>query len=31
MIRMAERDFDHPLLADDHPLKRHIVYATPKP
>jgi RimJ/RimL family protein N-acetyltransferase len=31
MIRMPERDFDHPLLAHDHPLKRHIVYATARP
>jgi RimJ/RimL family protein N-acetyltransferase len=21
------RDFDHPKLADDHPLKRHVLYA----
>jgi RimJ/RimL family protein N-acetyltransferase len=21
------RDFDHPMLADDHPLRRHVVYA----
>lgn len=26
MLRTAERDFDHPLLAPDHPLRRHIVY-----
>ena len=31
MIRMAARDFDHPLLANDHPLRRHIVYAAPRP
>jgi RimJ/RimL family protein N-acetyltransferase len=31
MVRMAERDFDHPLLAVDHPLRRHIVYAAPRP
>lgn len=31
MIRMAERDFDHPALAADHPLKRHIVYAQLRP
>ena len=31
MVRMATRDFDHPLLAADHPLKRHIVYAAPRP
>jgi RimJ/RimL family protein N-acetyltransferase len=26
MVRMADRDFDHPALAPDHPLRRHIVY-----
>ncbi|HEX3367514.1 GNAT family N-acetyltransferase [Phenylobacterium sp.] len=31
MIRMAERDFDHPSLAADHPLHRHIVYVAPRP
>jgi RimJ/RimL family protein N-acetyltransferase len=31
MIRMPERDFDHPLLAADHPLRRHIVYAARRP
>jgi RimJ/RimL family protein N-acetyltransferase len=31
MTRMAARDFDHPLLAPDHPLRRHIVYAAPRP
>jgi RimJ/RimL family protein N-acetyltransferase len=31
MVRMAERDFDHPLLAPDHPLRRHIVYAALHP
>ena len=31
MVRMAERDFDHPLLAADHPLRRHIVYAALRP
>jgi RimJ/RimL family protein N-acetyltransferase len=31
MIRMPERDFDHPLLAPDHPLRRHIVYAAKRP
>jgi RimJ/RimL family protein N-acetyltransferase len=31
MVRMAERDFDHPLLDADHPLRRHIVYAAPRP
>jgi RimJ/RimL family protein N-acetyltransferase len=31
MTRMPERDFDHPLLANDHPLRRHIVYSAPRP
>jgi RimJ/RimL family protein N-acetyltransferase len=30
MRRDAARDFDHPALAADHPLRRHVVYsATP--
>ena len=31
MVRTAERDFDHPALAPDHPLRRHIVYVAPQP
>jgi RimJ/RimL family protein N-acetyltransferase len=31
MVRMPERDFDHPLLVADHPLKRHVVYAALRP
>ena len=31
MSRAAERDFDHPNLADGHPLKRHIVYVAKRP
>lgn len=27
MIRTPERDFDHPGLAPDHPLRRHIVFS----
>ncbi len=27
MIRDESRDFDHPGLAADHPLSRHVVYA----
>ena len=27
MLRMADRDFDHPALAPDHPHRRHVVYA----
>ena len=30
MARAAERDFDHPALATDHPLRRHIVYVAPR-
>ena len=26
MIRDPTRDFDHPALAEDHPLRRHVVY-----
>ncbi|HEV7386071.1 MAG TPA: GNAT family N-acetyltransferase [Phenylobacterium sp.] len=26
MVRVADRDFDHPALASGHPLRRHIVY-----
>lgn len=25
-LRDAAADFDHPLLADGHPLRRHVVY-----
>jgi RimJ/RimL family protein N-acetyltransferase len=31
MVRMADRDFDHPALAPDHPLRRHIVYVALRP
>jgi len=31
MVRVAERDFDHPLLAPDHPLRRHVVYVALRP
>jgi RimJ/RimL family protein N-acetyltransferase len=27
MTPQPERDFDHPRLAADHPLRRHVVYA----
>ncbi len=27
MVRDESRDFDHPALAADHPLLRHVVYA----
>lgn len=26
-VRQSERDFDHPALEADHPLRRHVVYA----
>jgi hypothetical protein len=25
------RDFDHPRLAEDHPLRRHVVFAAKRP
>jgi RimJ/RimL family protein N-acetyltransferase len=31
MTRTPALDFDHPALADDHPLKRHIVFVAPRP
>lgn len=31
MRRAAELDFDHPLLADGHPLKRHLVFVLERP
>jgi RimJ/RimL family protein N-acetyltransferase len=31
MVRRADRDFDHPALSPDHPLRRHIVYVAPRP
>ncbi len=31
MIRAPDLDFDHPGLADDHPLKRHLVFVASKP
>jgi len=30
MVRSPDLDFDHPGLADDHPLKRHIVFVASK-
>lgn len=27
MVEQPERGFDHPHLAEDHPLRRHVVYA----
>ena len=26
MVADPARDFDHPKLAEDHPLRRHVVY-----
>jgi RimJ/RimL family protein N-acetyltransferase len=31
MRRRVELDFDHPLFPDNHPLRRHIVYAADRP
>ncbi|WP_242137175.1 GNAT family N-acetyltransferase [Sphingomonas sp. TREG-RG-20F-R18-01] len=31
MHRIADGDFDHPLVADDSPLKRHIQYRIDRP
>ncbi len=31
MVHDAARDFDHPRLAPDHPLRRHVVYAAARP
>jgi RimJ/RimL family protein N-acetyltransferase len=31
MAHRPEQDFDHPDLADDHPLKRHIVFVVSRP
>lgn len=31
MTRVAGGDFDHPAVADDSPLKRHILYAIERP
>jgi hypothetical protein len=31
LIRDAARDFDHPALARDHPLRPHLTYATRRP
>ncbi|HEV2530718.1 GNAT family N-acetyltransferase [Phenylobacterium sp.] len=31
MSRDPDQDFDHPGLADDHPLKRHIVFVARSP
>ena len=31
MLRAPERDFNHPALAVDHPLRAHVVYAISPP
>ncbi len=31
MTRRAEDDFDHPLLSEGHPLRRHVLYRLPAP
>ena len=31
MVHRPEEDFDHPLLAAGHPLRRHVLYRLPRP
>jgi RimJ/RimL family protein N-acetyltransferase len=31
MTRAADLDFDHPRLAEDHPLRAHVVYRVSRP
>jgi len=31
MTRSPEDDFDHPLLAEGHPLRRHVLYRLKRP
>ena len=31
MTRVEDGDFDHPLLSEDHPLRRHIQYRIDRP
>ncbi|MBM3928484.1 MAG: GNAT family N-acetyltransferase, partial [Sphingomonadales bacterium] len=31
MRRLADGDFDHPAVADDSPLKRHLTYRLDRP
>ena len=31
MTRAPSRDFDHPRLGPDHPLRRHVFYSMPRP
>ena len=31
MVPDPSRDFDHPRLAPDHPLRRHVFFAMPRP
>lgn len=31
MRRAPERDFDHPRLADGHPLRRHVMFVADRP
>jgi RimJ/RimL family protein N-acetyltransferase len=31
MVEHPERSFDHPFLPEGHPLRRHLVYAAPRP
>lgn len=31
MVHAPDQDFDHPTVADDSPLKRHVTYWKPRP
>lgn len=31
MVEQPARDFDHPALAPDHPLRRHVLFAVRRP
>ena len=31
LVRDPSRDFDHPKLAEDHPLRRHVFFAQKRP
>jgi RimJ/RimL family protein N-acetyltransferase len=31
MTRSADDDFDHPMLAEGHPLRRHVLYRLKRP
>lgn len=31
MVEQPQRGFDHPLLPEDHPLRRHVLFAAKRP